>query len=249
MILSWYASMFFFVTNWICLFILIYIMSPHVSWHILLFLAHHIYISQLQFFLYLISFYTVSLYLSLQCAGGDFRDAGDRRGRNRSGSSGGGGGGGGNARRNSRRTNNDSDDNDEVQAVDADGQAMDEDEDDEYNYYSDEDADDSHDLGGTSNNNARTNNATTQPPSLSTMFAQPTHLMHRAGGFMGAKNFAKDARRWLLVNIQSDDDFACHALNRDVCRDDLVESLVKPLQSVPRARARRRSSANVYTNS
>ena len=170
----------------------------------------------------------MSLYLSLQCAGGDFRDAGDRRGRNRSGSSGAGGGGGGNARRNSRRNNNDSDDNDEVQAVDADGQAMDEDEDDEYNYYSDEDADDSHDLGGTSNNNARTNNATaTQPPSLSTMFAQPTHLMHRAGGFMGAKNFAKDARRWLLVNIQSDDDFACHALNRDVWRDELVENLVR----------------------
>ena len=44
---------------------------------------------------------------------------------------------------------------------------------------------------------------------------------------MGAKNFAKDARRWLLVNIQSDDDFACHALNRDVWRDELVENLVR----------------------
>ena len=50
--------------------------------------------------------------------------------------------------------------------------------------------------------------------------------MHRAGGFLGARNFAKDARRWLLVNIQSDADFACHALNRDVWRDELVESLV-----------------------
>jgi UBX domain-containing protein 7 len=59
------------------------------------------------------------------------------------------------------------------------------------------------------------------------MFAQPTHLMHRAGGFMGAKNFAKDARRWLLVNIQSEDDFACHALNRDVWRNDMVESIVR----------------------
>jgi hypothetical protein len=30
-----------------------------------------------------------------------------------------------------------------------------------------------------------------------------------------------------LVNIQNDDDFACHALNRDVWRDELVENLVR----------------------
>lgn len=30
-----------------------------------------------------------------------------------------------------------------------------------------------------------------------------------------------------MVNIQSDDDFACHALNRDVWRDELVENLVR----------------------
>ena len=107
--------------------------------------------------------------------------------------------------------------------VDADGNAMDEDDDYNYNYEDSDDDDDSHDLGGTTAASARTS----QPPSLSTMFAQPTHLMHRAGGFMGAKNFAKDARRWLLVNIQSDDDFACHALNRDVWRDELVENLVR----------------------
>ena len=106
---------------------------------------------------------------------------------------------------------------------------MDEDEDDEYNYPdSDDDDDDSHDLGGASSGNAHSGRGSNAPPpSLSTMFAQPTHLMHRAGGFMGAKNFAKDARRWLLVNIQSDDDFACHALNRDVWRDELVENLVR----------------------
>lgn len=38
---------------------------------------------------------------------------------------------------------------------------------------------------------------------------------------------AKDSRRWLLVNLQSDADFACHALNRDVWRNDLVENLVR----------------------
>lgn len=62
---------------------------------------------------------------------------------------------------------------------------------------------------------------------LNDMFAPPVHLMHRAGGFQGARNVAKDARRWLLVNLQRDDDFACHALNRDVWRDELVENLVR----------------------
>jgi len=38
---------------------------------------------------------------------------------------------------------------------------------------------------------------------------------------------AKDSRRWLLVNLQSDSDFACHALNRDVWRDELCENLVR----------------------
>lgn len=75
----------------------------------------------------------------------------------------------------------------------------------------------------TNNNSNNNNNA----PSLSAMFSPPTHLMHRAGGFQGARNVAKDARRWLLVNVQDDGDFACHALNRDVWREELVENLVR----------------------
>ena len=59
------------------------------------------------------------------------------------------------------------------------------------------------------------------------MFAPPTHILHRGGGFQGARNVAKDARRWLLVNLQRDSDFACHALNRDVWRDELVENLIR----------------------
>jgi len=63
---------------------------------------------------------------------------------------------------------------------------------------------------------------------LRDMFAAPTHLMHTngAGGFAGARNMAKETNRWLLVNLQSDDEFACHALNRDVWRDELCENLV-----------------------
>eukprot|EP00565_Helicotheca_tamesis_P001050 CAMPEP_0185740090 /NCGR_PEP_ID=MMETSP1171-20130828/36969_1 /TAXON_ID=374046 /ORGANISM="Helicotheca tamensis, Strain CCMP826" /LENGTH=608 /DNA_ID=CAMNT_0028411843 /DNA_START=294 /DNA_END=2117 /DNA_ORIENTATION=+ len=62
---------------------------------------------------------------------------------------------------------------------------------------------------------------------LSDLFSPPTNIMHRGGGFQGARNVARDSRRWLVVNIQSDSEFACHALNRDVWRDDLVEGLIK----------------------
>jgi UBX domain-containing protein 7 len=65
------------------------------------------------------------------------------------------------------------------------------------------------------------------PARLSDMFAAPKHLMHTAGGFQGARTVAKDSKRWLLVNIQRDAEFASHALNRDVWRDELVENLVR----------------------
>ena len=145
------------------------------------------------------------------------------------------------------------DDDDEVQVVNSNGEAMEEDDEDMEFHYDNEDDDDfdddeedddghgrddyddedDHDLAGitTTTTNIRNIISSTSslqpPPSLSTMFAPPTHLMHRAGGFLGARNFAKDARRWLLVNIQSDADFACHALNRDIWGDELVESLVR----------------------
>jgi hypothetical protein len=64
-------------------------------------------------------------------------------------------------------------------------------------------------------------------PGLTDLFAAPTHLMHKAGGFQGARAMAKDVRRWLLVNIQRDSEFSSHALNRDVWRDELVENLVR----------------------
>jgi len=62
---------------------------------------------------------------------------------------------------------------------------------------------------------------------LGDMFEPPTHLIYNQGGFQGARTMAKDSKRWLLVNLQSDEDFACHALNRDVWRNDLVENLVR----------------------
>ena len=61
---------------------------------------------------------------------------------------------------------------------------------------------------------------------LADMFAPPRHLICKAGGFEGARASAKDSRRWLLVNLQRDNEFSCHALNRDVWRDELVENLI-----------------------
>ena len=68
-----------------------------------------------------------------------------------------------------------------------------------------------------------------RPPdaNLTDIFSPPIHLMHRAGGFQGARAMAKDSKRWLLVNIQRDSEFSSHALNRDVWRDELVENLVR----------------------
>ncbi len=62
---------------------------------------------------------------------------------------------------------------------------------------------------------------------LADMFAPPEHLIYKEGGFEGARTMAKDSKRWLLVNLQRDSEFASHALNRDVWRDELVENLIR----------------------
>jgi hypothetical protein len=62
---------------------------------------------------------------------------------------------------------------------------------------------------------------------LADMFAAPEDLIYKEGGFEGARTMAKDSKRWLLVNLQRDSEFSCHALNRDVWRDELVENLIR----------------------
>ena len=70
------------------------------------------------------------------------------------------------------------------------------------------------------------NRASMAPARLEDMFAPPNHLLHKAT-FQGARSDAKDAKRWLLVNIQRDSEFSSHVLNRDVWRDELVENLIR----------------------
>jgi len=104
---------------------------------------------------------------------------------------------------------NDDDDEGYDYGSDADDNGMDEDEDDD---------DEVEIVGGS---------APPAPARLSDMFAPPDHLIHKAGGFQGARTSAKESKRWLLVNLQRDSEFSCHALNRDVWRDELVENLVR----------------------
>lgn len=72
-----------------------------------------------------------------------------------------------------------------------------------------------------------TRSTSTAVSTLSDIFSAPTNIMFRDGGFQGARNSAKENRKWLLVNVQNDADFACHALNRDVWRDELVINMVQ----------------------
>ena len=71
------------------------------------------------------------------------------------------------------------------------------------------------------NNNNNNNNGL-----LSSMFSPNASLTFH-GSFQSARAAAKDGKKWLLVNIQSENEFACHALNRDVWQDGIVESIVR----------------------
>lgn len=57
------------------------------------------------------------------------------------------------------------------------------------------------------------------------MFAPPKRLMFN-GSFQAAQEEAQKEKKWLLINILSDDIFDCHRLNRDTWNNDLVHTIV-----------------------
>lgn len=61
---------------------------------------------------------------------------------------------------------------------------------------------------------------------LSNLFKPPAGLLFD-GDFDAAKTHATDKGRWLLVNIQTADEFASHRLNRDTWGNDLVQDMVR----------------------
>lgn len=38
---------------------------------------------------------------------------------------------------------------------------------------------------------------------------------------------AKQQKKWLLVNIQTEAEFDCHRLNRDVWKDEMVQNIIE----------------------
>eukprot|EP00594_Rhizosolenia_setigera_P001712 CAMPEP_0178949330 /NCGR_PEP_ID=MMETSP0789-20121207/5978_1 /TAXON_ID=3005 /ORGANISM="Rhizosolenia setigera, Strain CCMP 1694" /LENGTH=497 /DNA_ID=CAMNT_0020629815 /DNA_START=81 /DNA_END=1574 /DNA_ORIENTATION=- len=95
------------------------------------------------------------------------------------------------------------------------------------NNNNDDDGNEAESNTNTTNETDNNNNNNNEVKTLNDMFAPPTDIIHKAGGFQGARTAAKDSKRWLLVNIQRDAEFACHVLNRDVWRNDLVRNLIQ----------------------
>eukprot|EP00752_Nemacystus_decipiens_P004966 g4518.t1 len=61
---------------------------------------------------------------------------------------------------------------------------------------------------------------------LANMFSPPTSIMFM-GDFQAARQAAKQQKKWLLVNIQADDEFDCHRLNRDLWKDEMVQNIIE----------------------
>lgn len=60
---------------------------------------------------------------------------------------------------------------------------------------------------------------------LEDLFRPPLDLMYR-GNFDSARDFGQTSNRWLMVNIQNSQEFACQVLNRDVWSNQSVKNLI-----------------------
>ncbi|XP_076150502.1 UBX domain-containing protein 7 isoform X1 [Alosa pseudoharengus] len=61
---------------------------------------------------------------------------------------------------------------------------------------------------------------------LADLFRPPIELMHK-GSFETAKDSGQLSNKWLMINIQNVQDFACQCLNRDVWSNDAVKSIIR----------------------
>ena len=61
---------------------------------------------------------------------------------------------------------------------------------------------------------------------LAKMYAPPHDVMF-LGNFEELRHYAKCNNKWILVNIQKEDEFSTHILNRDVWSDNSVKELLK----------------------
>ncbi|XP_051944041.1 UBX domain-containing protein 7 [Hippocampus zosterae] len=61
---------------------------------------------------------------------------------------------------------------------------------------------------------------------LADLFRPPIELMHK-GSFETAKDCGQLENKWLMINIQNVQDFACQCLNRDVWSNDTVKTIIR----------------------
>jgi hypothetical protein len=61
---------------------------------------------------------------------------------------------------------------------------------------------------------------------LADLFKAPQHLLF-VGSFDAAKAKALEKGQWLLLNVQTNNEFASHQLNRDTWGNELVQQVVK----------------------
>lgn len=61
---------------------------------------------------------------------------------------------------------------------------------------------------------------------LASLFRPPVHLIH-TGTLDEAMAAGRSQGRWVLINIQQSDIFACHTMNRDVWSDSTVQELIQ----------------------
>jgi hypothetical protein len=61
---------------------------------------------------------------------------------------------------------------------------------------------------------------------LQSLYAPPSEILCHEN-FLIAREVAKSNRKWLLVNINDNENFASHTLNRDVWKDDGVQNVIQ----------------------
>eukprot|EP01134_Creolimax_fragrantissima_P007753 CFRG7753T1 len=61
---------------------------------------------------------------------------------------------------------------------------------------------------------------------LAEMFCAPRENVFH-GTFSAAKELASSQRKWLIVNIQQQDEFACHCVNRDLWRSEKIKLVLE----------------------
>uniref|UniRef100_A0A2K6BNK7 UBX domain-containing protein 7 n=1 Tax=Macaca nemestrina TaxID=9545 RepID=A0A2K6BNK7_MACNE len=81
---------------------------------------------------------------------------------------------------------------------------------------------------------------------LADLFRPPIDLMHK-GSFETAKECGQMQNKWLMINIQNVQDFACQCLNRDVWSNEAVKNIIREHFIFWQVRRRGRKVRDTYS--